>query len=65
MGNPLDNAIEAAGKCSTFGKIEIIMGVKKGTFVLVVKNPLKNVIKKIRQEIYYPLKEGMQSMDMG
>lgn len=47
LGNALDNAIEATDKSNiNTKKIEIIMGIKKESLVLVVKNPFKGVLKK-------------------
>lgn len=47
LGNILDNAIEATEKCnSSAKKIEIIMGIKKEAWVLVVKNPLAGSLKR-------------------
>ena len=47
VGNALDNAIEATEK-SNFDtkKIEIIMGVKKESLVIVVKNPFEGSLRK-------------------
>lgn len=46
LGNAIDNAIEATEKCKSYEKkIEIIMGIKKEAFVLVVKNPYENTLK--------------------
>lgn len=46
LGNALDNAIEATEKCRHSKKeIDIIMGIKKGSLVLVVKNPYENALK--------------------
>lgn len=46
LGNALDNAIEATDKSNLeTKKIEIIMGIKKQSLVLVVKNPFNGVLK--------------------
>lgn len=46
LGNAIDNAIEATEKCKSYEKkIEIIMGIKKESLVLVVKNPYENILK--------------------
>lgn len=46
LGNVLDNAIEATEKCENATKtIEIIMGIKKESLVLVVKNPYESLLK--------------------
>lgn len=46
LGNALDNAIEATEKCESFEKkIEIIMGIKKESLVMVIRNPFDNVLK--------------------
>lgn len=49
IGVVLGNAIEAVKKCKTKKKtVEISMGVKKESWVMVVKNPYENEIKKDR-----------------
>lgn len=46
LGNAIDNAIEATEKCLHHEKmIEIIMTIKKGALVLIVKNPYENTLK--------------------
>lgn len=46
LGNALDNAIEATEKCRHNKKeIDIIMGIKKESLVLVVKNPYEDALK--------------------
>lgn len=49
LGNAIDNAIEAVSGCVKKEKIiEISMGVKKGAWVMVIKNPYEHEIKKDR-----------------
>lgn len=49
LGNALDNAIEAVKNCKNKEKkIEISMGVKKEAWILVMKNPYENEIKRDR-----------------
>lgn len=49
LGNALDNAIEAVKSCKNKEKkIEISMGIKKEAWILVMKNPYENEIKKNR-----------------
>ena len=43
LGNALDNAIEATEKCNE--NIEIAMGIKKQSLVLVIKNPYEGSLK--------------------
>ena len=46
LGNALDNAIEATEKCTGNDKdIEIAMGIKKQSLVLVIKNPYEGYLK--------------------
>lgn len=46
LGNAIDNAIEATEKCKSYEKIiDIIMGIKKESLVLVVKNPYEDTLK--------------------
>ena len=46
FGNALDNAIEATEKCTGNNKdIEIAMGIKKQSLVLVIKNPYEGYLK--------------------
>ena len=46
LGNALDNAIEATEKCNENNKnIEIAMGIKKQSLVLVIKNPYEGSLK--------------------
>ena len=46
LGNALDNAIEATEKCTGNNKdIEIAMGIKKQSLVLVIKNPYEGYLK--------------------
>ena len=46
FGNALDNAIEATEKCTGNNKdIEIAMGIKKQSLVLVIKNPYEGSLK--------------------
>lgn len=46
LGNALDNAIEATDNSNLdTKKIEIVMGIKKRSLVLVVKNPFNGVLK--------------------
>lgn len=46
LGNALDNAIEATEKCTGNDKdIEIAMGIKKQSLVLVIKNPYEGSLK--------------------
>lgn len=47
LGNALDNAIEATERCQhSIRKIEIIMGVKKESLVIVIKNPFEGSLKR-------------------
>lgn len=47
LGNALDNAIEATERCQhSVRKIEIIMGVKKESLVIVIKNPFEGSLKR-------------------
>lgn len=49
LGNAIDNAIEAVNRYKKKEKIiEISMGVKKGAWVMVIKNPYEHEIKKDR-----------------
>lgn len=49
LGNAIDNAIEAVRKCKSSKKvIEISMGVKKEAWIIVIKNPYENDIKRDR-----------------
>lgn len=49
LGNAIDNAVEAVKECKSKEKlIEISMGVKKGSWVMVIKNPYEHEIKKDR-----------------
>lgn len=49
LGNAIDNAIEAVKKCKNAEKvIEISMGVKKEAWVMVLRNPYENEIKRGR-----------------
>lgn len=49
LGNALDNAIEAVRKCESSEKtVEISMGVKKEAWIIVIKNPYENEIKRDR-----------------
>ena len=49
LGNAIDNAIEAVKKCESSKKIiEISMGVKKEAWIIVIKNPFENEIKRDR-----------------
>lgn len=49
LGNSIDNAIEAVRKCETSKKvIEISMGVKKEAWIIVIKNPYEEEIKRDR-----------------
>jgi hypothetical protein len=58
LGNAIDNAIEAVKKCKNKEKvIEIIMGVKKEAWVLVIKNPYEHEIKKDRMGRFQTTKE--------
>lgn len=46
IGNALDNAIEATRSCKAEEKnINIIMGIKKGDLVLIVRNPYEGKLK--------------------
>ena len=45
LGNALDNAIEATEKCKSYEKkIEILMGIKKESLIMVIKNPYENTL---------------------
>ena len=47
LGNAIDNAIEAVKECKNKDKvIEITIGVKKEAFVMIIKNPFENNIKR-------------------
>lgn len=49
LGNAIDNAIEAVRKCKSSKKIiEISMGIKKEAWIIVIKNPYENEIKRDR-----------------
>lgn len=49
LGNAIDNAIEATKACKMGKKnIDIIMGIKKGSIVLIVRNPYENRLKRSR-----------------
>lgn len=50
MGNAIDNAIEAAEKCTAGDKfVEITMGVKKEALVFIIKNPFQNELREDKQ----------------
>ena len=47
LGNAIDNAIEAVKQCESKERvIEISMGVKKEAWIIVIKNPYENEIKR-------------------
>lgn len=47
LGNALDNAIEAAKACDSKERIiDISMGIKKSSWILVIKNPYEHEIEK-------------------
>lgn len=47
IGNALDNAIEATKNCLVHEKvIQIVMGIKKEAFVVIIKNPYEHVLKR-------------------
>ncbi len=49
LGNALDNAIEATGRCTRNRKeIKISMGIKKEALVIVIENPYEHELKKDR-----------------
>lgn len=66
LGNALDNAIEATEHClSGVKRIEIIMGIKKEAFVLVVRNPFGGSLKKDKRGNLLSTKEEFQKHGYG
>ncbi|MDE6203198.1 MAG: GHKL domain-containing protein, partial [Lachnospiraceae bacterium] len=47
LGNSLDNAVTAAAQCKNHEKtVQITIGVKKGSLVIVIKNPYEQELKR-------------------
>ena len=44
LGNALDNAMEAVEKCNLNRNIDITIGLKKKSFIIVIKNPFKGEV---------------------
>jgi hypothetical protein len=66
LGNILDNAIEATEKCNSYAKkIEIVMGIKKEAFVVVVKNPLSGSLKRNKDGKLLSTKEDSKKHGYG
>lgn len=59
IGNALDNAIEATKECQTEEKvIHIAMGIKKGAFVFVIRNPYEHTLIESEDGKFLSTKEG-------
>lgn len=57
LGNAIDNAIEAVKEYEGKKIIEISMGIKKGAWVLVIKNPYRHKLRKDRTGMLISTKE--------
>ncbi|MDE6026090.1 MAG: GHKL domain-containing protein [Lachnospiraceae bacterium] len=57
LGNALDNAIEAASACINSKRvIEVSMGIKKESLVIVIKNPYEHELRQDRDENFITTK---------
>ncbi|MDE7322417.1 MAG: GHKL domain-containing protein [Lachnospiraceae bacterium] len=66
LGNAIDNAIEAVKECRSSDKvIEISMGVKKESWIIVIKNPCEHEVKRDRTGMLMSTKQDKQRHGYG
>ncbi|HJC23242.1 MAG TPA: GHKL domain-containing protein [Candidatus Eisenbergiella merdavium] len=66
LGNAIDNAIEATEMCVNLEKkITILMGVKKGTLIIIIKNPYENELKKSKSGDFLSTKHNSKGHGFG
>lgn len=66
LGNAIDNAIDAAKKCSQNAKvIEVSIGVKKNAWIVVIRNPFEHELKRDRSGNFLSTKEDKQQHGFG